>query len=174
MSAFLSKRSLPLLDTDVLVVLPDVQLSQYFPAMEKVATLRMRNFLVSRGTVAGILKGYVGFSAAVVTEVYTMVLKGSASMLLLSFTLGIPVICLALMYYVRPCTPSLRSRPIRKRPFSFHSVSECPSCSLSVSNYDIKRCCESKSSFILHLYSNYGGSFNGPTCNSDQNDFISF
>ncbi|KAL4584585.1 hypothetical protein LXL04_009189 [Taraxacum kok-saghyz] len=71
-----------------------------------VLVTNMRNFPLSRGTVAGILKGYVGLSAAVVTEVYTMVLKGSASSLLLFFTLGIPIICLLLMYYIRQCTPS--------------------------------------------------------------------
>lgn len=71
-----------------------------------VLVTNMRNFPLSRGTVAGILKGYVGLSAAVVTELYTMVLKGSASSLLLFFTLGIPFICLSLMYYIRACTPS--------------------------------------------------------------------
>ncbi|KAL7605595.1 hypothetical protein Lser_V15G17672 [Lactuca serriola] len=71
-----------------------------------VLVTNMRNFPLSRGTVAGILKGYVGLSAAVVTEVYTMVLKGSASSLLLFLTLGIPFICLSLMYYIRACTPS--------------------------------------------------------------------
>ncbi|CAI9113923.1 OLC1v1014628C2 [Oldenlandia corymbosa var. corymbosa] len=66
----------------------------------------MRNFPASRGTVAGILKGYVGLSAAVLTEIYTMLLDGSASKLLLFLALGIPVICLAMMYFVRACTPS--------------------------------------------------------------------
>nr|GEW87816.1 protein nuclear fusion defective 4-like [Tanacetum cinerariifolium] len=84
-----------------------------------VLVTNMRNFPVSRGTVAGILKGYVGLSAAVVTEVYTMVLKGSASALLLSFTLGIPVICLALMYYVRPCTPAYEADPSENAHFLF-------------------------------------------------------
>lgn len=66
----------------------------------------MRNFPLSRGTVAGILKGYVGLSAAVYTEVFTMVLNGSASKLLLVLALGIPILCLAMMYFVRPCTPA--------------------------------------------------------------------
>ncbi|KAL3511937.1 hypothetical protein ACH5RR_024654 [Cinchona calisaya] len=71
-----------------------------------VLVTNMRNFPVSRGTVAGILKGYVGLSAAVLTEVYTMVLNGSASKLLMFLALGIPVICLAMMYFVRACTPA--------------------------------------------------------------------
>nr|XP_043618095.1 protein NUCLEAR FUSION DEFECTIVE 4 [Erigeron canadensis] len=84
-----------------------------------VLVTNMRNFPLSRGTVAGILKGYVGLSAAVFTEVYTMVLKGSASSLLLFFTVGIPVICLALMYYVRPCTPASEADPSENAHFLF-------------------------------------------------------
>lgn len=68
-----------------------------------VLVTNMRNFPLSRGTVAGILKGYVGISAAVYTVVYSMVLKESASRLLLFLALGIPFICLAVMYFVRPC-----------------------------------------------------------------------
>ncbi|XP_022885464.1 protein NUCLEAR FUSION DEFECTIVE 4-like [Olea europaea var. sylvestris] len=71
-----------------------------------VLVTNMRNFPLSRGTVAGLLKGYIGLSAAVYTEVYSMVLNGSASNLLLLLTLGIPIICLAMMYFIRPCTPA--------------------------------------------------------------------
>ncbi|KAI3455277.1 hypothetical protein Pfo_011940 [Paulownia fortunei] len=71
-----------------------------------VLVTNMRNFPLSRGTVAGILKGYVGLSAAVFTEVYSMVLNGSASSHLLLLTLGIPAIGLVMMYFIRPCTPA--------------------------------------------------------------------
>ncbi|KAL1551348.1 protein NUCLEAR FUSION DEFECTIVE 4-like [Salvia divinorum] len=71
-----------------------------------VLVTNMRNFPLSRGTVAGILKGYIGLSGAVFTEVFTMVLNGSASSHLLLLTLGIPTIGLAMMYFVRPCTPA--------------------------------------------------------------------
>lgn len=66
----------------------------------------MRNFPLSRGTVSGILKGYVGISAAVYTVLFNMVLGDSASKLLLFLALGIPIICLAMMFFVRPCTPA--------------------------------------------------------------------
>jgi len=66
----------------------------------------MRNFPLSRGTVAGILKGYIGLSAAVYTVIYTTVLNDSASKLLALLALGLPVLCLALMYFVRACTPA--------------------------------------------------------------------
>ncbi|CAN6172769.1 unnamed protein product [Urochloa humidicola] len=72
-----------------------------------VLVTNMRNFPLSRGAVAGILKGYSGLSAAVFTELYTGVLRHSPTNLLLLLTLGVPAVCLLTMYFVRPCEPSL-------------------------------------------------------------------
>ena len=55
---------------------------------------------------AGILKGYIGLSAAVYTVIYDMVLNSSSSKLLLFLAIGLPVLCLALMYFIRACTPA--------------------------------------------------------------------
>ncbi|KAL5756574.1 hypothetical protein ACOSQ2_021320 [Xanthoceras sorbifolium] len=71
-----------------------------------VLVTNMRNFPFTRGTVAGILKGYVGISAAVYTVLYSMVLKDSATRLLLFLALGLPVICVVMMYFIRVCTPA--------------------------------------------------------------------
>ncbi|KAK9213285.1 hypothetical protein WN943_002672 [Citrus x changshan-huyou] len=71
-----------------------------------VLVTNMRNFPLSRGTVAGILKGYGGLSAAVFTEIYNMLLHNSSSKLLLVLAVGVPVVCLVMMYFVRPCTPA--------------------------------------------------------------------
>lgn len=70
-----------------------------------VLVTNMRNFPLSRGSVSGILKGYVGISAAVYTLIYSMILKDSSSDLLLFLAIGLPIVCLALMYFIRPCTP---------------------------------------------------------------------
>ncbi|KAF7149015.1 hypothetical protein RHSIM_Rhsim03G0255500 [Rhododendron simsii] len=66
----------------------------------------MRNFPHSRGTVAGILKGYGGLSAAVYTEIFGILLHNSSSKLLLFLSLGIPILCILMMFAVRPCTPA--------------------------------------------------------------------
>lgn len=71
-----------------------------------VLVTNMRNFPLSRGTVAGTLKGYVGLSAAVFTEIYSVLLHSSSSKLLLFLALGIPILCFIMMYFIRPCTPA--------------------------------------------------------------------
>ncbi|KAG8372656.1 hypothetical protein BUALT_Bualt12G0089300 [Buddleja alternifolia] len=71
-----------------------------------VLVTNMRNFPLSRGTVAGILKGYGGLSAAVYTEIYSVLLNDSSPKLLLFLTLGIPTLCVVMMSLVRPCTPA--------------------------------------------------------------------
>ncbi|KAI7747500.1 hypothetical protein M8C21_019606 [Ambrosia artemisiifolia] len=84
-----------------------------------VIVTNLRNFPLSRGTVAGLLKGYIALSAAVFTELSIMLFKGSASAVVLMFTVGIPIICLALMYYVRPCTPAFEPDPSENAHFMF-------------------------------------------------------
>lgn len=71
-----------------------------------VLVTNMRNFPLSRGTVAGVLKGYGGISAAVFTEIYSTLLRNSSSKLLVFLALGIPVLCFIVMYFVRACTPA--------------------------------------------------------------------
>ncbi|XP_061350850.1 protein NUCLEAR FUSION DEFECTIVE 4-like [Gastrolobium bilobum] len=79
----------------------------------------MRNFPVSRGTVAGILKGYAGLSAAVFTEIYSIVLHNSSSKFLLFLAIGIPVLCFCMMFLVRPCTPASGQDSAEKGHFLF-------------------------------------------------------
>ncbi|RDX64858.1 Protein NUCLEAR FUSION DEFECTIVE 4, partial [Mucuna pruriens] len=71
-----------------------------------VLVTNMRNFPLSRGTISGILKAYAGISAAVYTLIYTILLQGYASQLLLFLALAVPALCLLIMCFIRPCTPS--------------------------------------------------------------------
>ncbi|KAI9128138.1 hypothetical protein K1719_001131 [Acacia pycnantha] len=83
----------------------------------------MINFPASRGTVAGILKGYLGLSATVFTVVYSLVLHNSSTKFLLFLALGIPVTCFALMFLVRPCTPASGDDPSENGHFVFVQAS---------------------------------------------------
>ncbi|XP_022728806.1 protein NUCLEAR FUSION DEFECTIVE 4-like [Durio zibethinus] len=87
-----------------------------------VLVTNMRNFPVNRGTVAGILKGYAGLSAAVFTEIYSTVLRKSSSNLLMFLSFGVPVLCFVMMYFVRACTPTSGEDPAEHGHFLFIQV----------------------------------------------------
>ncbi|XP_047182747.1 protein NUCLEAR FUSION DEFECTIVE 4-like [Vigna umbellata] len=88
-----------------------------------VLVTNMRNFPASRGSVAGVLKGYGGLSAAVLTEIYSILLRNSSSKYLLFLAIGIPVIGLSMMFLVRPCTPATGDDPAEPYHFQFVQVS---------------------------------------------------
>lgn len=79
----------------------------------------MRNFPASRGSVAGILKGYGGISGAVWTAIYSILLHNNSSKFLLFLALGIPAICFCTMFLVRPCTPATGDDPAEPYHFLF-------------------------------------------------------
>ncbi|TKY73038.1 NUCLEAR FUSION DEFECTIVE 4 [Spatholobus suberectus] len=84
-----------------------------------VLVTNMRNFPASRGSVSGVIKGYGGLSAAVFTEIYSIVLHDSSSKFLLFLAVGIPVVCFSMMFLVRPCTPATGDDPAEHYHFLF-------------------------------------------------------
>ncbi|XP_068345052.1 protein NUCLEAR FUSION DEFECTIVE 4-like [Pyrus communis] len=88
-----------------------------------VIVTNIKNFPLQRGIVAGILKGYAGLGAAVFTEIYRVLLGNSSSRLLLFLALGIPVLCFASMFFVRPCTPAPNEDPAESGRLDFIQVS---------------------------------------------------
>ncbi|CAN7065836.1 hypothetical protein Bca4012_102365 [Brassica carinata] len=79
----------------------------------------MRNFPMSRGPVAGLIKGYIGLSGAAFTVIFSVLLHHSATNLLFFLMVGVPLLCLSLMYFVRPCVPATDNDPSEPVYFAF-------------------------------------------------------
>eukprot|EP00246_Nothoceros_aenigmaticus_P009872 TRINITY_DN2587_c0_g2_i1.p1 TRINITY_DN2587_c0_g2~~TRINITY_DN2587_c0_g2_i1.p1 ORF type:complete len:560 (+),score=49.47 TRINITY_DN2587_c0_g2_i1:111-1790(+) len=62
----------------------------------------MRNFPHSRGTVVGILKGFVGLSGAIFTQLFSSFFNKNAESLLLFLAVAPVGVCLIAMWFVRP------------------------------------------------------------------------
>lgn len=81
----------------------------------------MRNFPHSRGTVVGILKGFIGLSAAIFAQVFTSVLGNDPVALLLFLALGPTVVCLASMLFIQPVPAAGNVRDPDERS-NFHFI----------------------------------------------------
>ncbi|CAK9202582.1 unnamed protein product [Sphagnum troendelagicum] len=66
----------------------------------------LRNFPHSRGTVAGILKGFMGLSAAIFTQIFISLLCYNSEWLLLLLAIGPGIVCLIAMLFIRPVSPA--------------------------------------------------------------------
>ncbi|KAL1218414.1 Protein NUCLEAR FUSION DEFECTIVE 4 [Cardamine amara subsp. amara] len=90
-----------------------------------VLVTNMKNFPLSRGTVAGILKGYAAIGGAIYTVIYNVFLDKSSAKLLMFLALGIPVICFTLMFFIRPCAPASGEDSSEHAHFVFTQAMAC-------------------------------------------------
>ncbi|CAK9859373.1 unnamed protein product [Sphagnum jensenii] len=82
----------------------------------------MRNFPNSRGTVVGILKGFVGLSAAIFTQIYSSLLSSDPNALLLLLAIGPTVVSLAAMLFIRPVPPKAQQVLDPEEHTNFHYI----------------------------------------------------
>ncbi|KAK9284629.1 hypothetical protein L1049_023805 [Liquidambar formosana] len=73
----------------------------------------MRNFPKNRGPVSGILKGYVGLSTAIFTDLCTALFSKSPSTFLLMLAIIPAVVCLTAIFFLRETKPA--SGPIEEK-----------------------------------------------------------
>ncbi|KAH9317789.1 hypothetical protein KI387_019558 [Taxus chinensis] len=66
----------------------------------------MRNFPKNRGPVVGILKGYIGLSTAIFTDVCSALFASNPSSFLLMLTLVPGIVCVAAMVFMQPVPPA--------------------------------------------------------------------
>ncbi|CAM6018265.1 unnamed protein product [Sphagnum balticum] len=82
----------------------------------------MRNFPNSRGTVVGILKGFVGLSAAIFTQIFSSLLGSDPNALLLLLAIGPTVVSLAAMLFIRPVPPKAQQVLDPEEHSNFHYI----------------------------------------------------
>ncbi|KAJ9172648.1 hypothetical protein P3X46_015862 [Hevea brasiliensis] len=66
----------------------------------------MRNFPKNRGPVSGILKGYVGLSTAIFTDICTALFSSNPSTFLLILAIVPAIVCLTAILFLRETTPA--------------------------------------------------------------------
>lgn len=81
----------------------------------------MRNFPKNRGPVSGILKGYVGLSTAIFTDICSALFSSDPSAFLLMLTIIPAVVCLICALFLHPAPPAARDHE-RDRETRFLNV----------------------------------------------------
>ncbi|KAJ1270665.1 hypothetical protein BS78_06G069200 [Paspalum vaginatum] len=79
----------------------------------------IQNFPKSRGPTVGILKGFMGLTSAILTQVYTLMHTGDQAMLILMVAVGPSLVAIGLMFVIRPVGGHRQVRPSDKNSFMF-------------------------------------------------------
>ncbi|KAH9317788.1 hypothetical protein KI387_019557 [Taxus chinensis] len=79
----------------------------------------MRNFPKNRGPVVGILKGYIGLSTAIFTDVCSALFASNPSSFLLMLTFVPGIVCVAAMLFMQPVPPAADERAETEESNSF-------------------------------------------------------
>lgn len=82
----------------------------------------MRNFPNTRGTIVGFLKGFIGLSGAIFTQIFNSLLGSDPIRLILFLALGPTSVCLLSMGFIRPVkprSPGLLFNPEEEKQFRF-------------------------------------------------------
>ncbi|XP_021300876.1 protein NUCLEAR FUSION DEFECTIVE 4-like [Herrania umbratica] len=80
----------------------------------------MRNFPKNRGPVSGILKGYVGLSTAIFTDICTALFSSDPSTFLFILAVAPAVVCLAAVFFLHETPPASRPSELQQETQYFH------------------------------------------------------
>ncbi|CAL5027858.1 unnamed protein product [Urochloa decumbens] len=77
------------------------------------------NFPRSRGPMVGILKGFLGLTSAILTQIYAVLHTTDQAKLVLMVAVGPALVAIAMMFVVRPVNGHKQARPSDKKSFTF-------------------------------------------------------
>ncbi|CAO2042025.1 unnamed protein product [Urochloa humidicola] len=77
------------------------------------------NFPRSRGPMVGILKGFLGLTSAILTQIYALMHTTDESKLVLMAAVAPALVAIAMMFVVRPVGGHKQARPSDKKSFTF-------------------------------------------------------
>jgi hypothetical protein len=79
----------------------------------------IKNFPASRGPMVGILKGFLGLTSAILTQIYAVMHTADQAKLVLMVAVGPALVAIAMMFVVRPVGGHKQARPSDKKSFMF-------------------------------------------------------